>query len=251
MHTLQSLLKIYREKGAYSTVKDLLQYLYYYPYGFIKLRLHPNFPNIEEVADFSLNGLGGIISAWQIRSEFIAFLKLIQDSRPQAILEIGTAGGGTLFAFTRVVSSNACLISLDLPLGIYGGGYHWWKIPLFRSFALPDQRLHLIRADSHKQSSLGLVQEKIGSRQLDFLFIDGDHTYDGVKRDFEMYSPLVRKGSIIAFHDIVPHTEDKTCGVDQFWNEIKTLYEHSEIVDSWQQVGAGIGIIYQKQGITA
>jgi len=128
---------------------------------------------------------------------------------------------------------------------MYGGGYHWWKIPIFRSFALPNQELHLIRGDSHKQLSLRLVQEKIGSSQLDFLFIDGDHTYDGVKRDFEMYSPLVRKDGIIAFHDIVPHAEDKNCGVDRFWNEIKSLYEHTEIVDSWQQKWAGIGIIHQ------
>jgi predicted O-methyltransferase YrrM len=37
----------------------------------------------------------------------------------------------------------------------------------------------------------------------DFLFIDGDHTYQGVKQDFQMYSPLVKKGGIVAFHDIV------------------------------------------------
>ena len=245
MHTLQSLIKIYRDKGAYSTIKDLLQCLYYYPYGFLKFRLKPHFSNLEELVDFSLTGLGGLFAPMQIRNEYIAFLKLIQDCRPQTILEIGTAHGGTLFAFTRVVSSKACLISLDLPQGMYGGRFHWWKIPIYSSFALPNQKLHLIRADSHEQSSLGLVQENIGSRQLDFLFIDGDHTYEGVKQDFEMYSPLVRKSGIIAFHDIVPHTEDKTCGVDRFWNEIKTLHEYTEIVDSWQQKWAGIGIIYK------
>jgi predicted O-methyltransferase YrrM len=40
--------------------------------------------------------------------------------------------------------------------------------------------------------------------KVDFLFIDADHSYEGVKKDFEMYSPLVRKGGIIAFHDIIP-----------------------------------------------
>jgi len=45
----------------------------------------------------------------------------------------------------------------------------------------------------------------LNGEPLDFLFIDGDHTYEGVKRDFEMYSPLVRNGGIIAFHDIVKH----------------------------------------------
>jgi predicted O-methyltransferase YrrM len=45
----------------------------------------------------------------------------------------------------------------------------------------------------------------LNEQNLDFLFIDGDHTYKGVKEDFEMYSPLVRKGGVIAFHDITKH----------------------------------------------
>ncbi|MEO0196406.1 MAG: class I SAM-dependent methyltransferase [candidate division WOR-3 bacterium] len=43
----------------------------------------------------------------------------------------------------------------------------------------------------------------LGNSKLDFLFIEGNHSYEGVKMDFEMYFPLVRKGGIIAFHDIV------------------------------------------------
>ena len=34
--------------------------------------------------------------------------------------------------------------------------------------------------------------------EIDFLFIDADHTYEGAKHDFETYGPLVRKGGIIA-----------------------------------------------------
>jgi len=48
------------------------------------------------------------------------------------------------------------------------------------------------------------------------LFPDGDHSYEGVKRDFEMYSPLVRPGGIIAFHDTVFMD-----GVRRFWAELK------------------------------
>lgn len=36
---------------------------------------------------------------------------------------------------------------------------------------------------------------------LDFLFIDGDHNYDGVKKDWELYSPMLIQGSVVAFHD--------------------------------------------------
>ena len=42
---------------------------------------------------------------------------------------------------------------------------------------------------------------------VDFLFIDGDHSLEGVKLDDEQYGQLVRSGGIIAFHDVTtPHT---------------------------------------------
>lgn len=51
---------------------------------------------------------------------------------------------------------------------------------------------------------------------MDFLFIDGDHAYEGVKADFEMYSPLVRKGGLVALHDICVHPPEMDCHVDKF-----------------------------------
>lgn len=36
---------------------------------------------------------------------------------------------------------------------------------------------------------------------IDFIFIDGDHNYEGVKRDWDTYKPLLKKGSIVALHD--------------------------------------------------
>ena len=36
---------------------------------------------------------------------------------------------------------------------------------------------------------------------LDFLFIDGDHSYEGVKADWEVYKGFLRPGSIVVFHD--------------------------------------------------
>jgi predicted O-methyltransferase YrrM len=65
-----------------------------------------------------------------------------------------------------------------------------------------------VRADSHQMDTLEQVKQLFGGSEIDFLFIDGDHSYEGVKRDWEMYSTLVRKGGIIAFHDVASNYGD-------------------------------------------
>ncbi|MEM1914646.1 MAG: class I SAM-dependent methyltransferase [Thermosphaera sp.] len=184
------------------------------------------------------------ISPFQIKEEIVQLLNLLAELRPKALLEIGTANGGTLFLFCQIAELDATIISIDLPGGPFGGGYPEWRVPLYKSFAKERQRVHLIRADSHDPKTLGIVKRILGDRKLDFLFIDGDHTYEGVKRDFEMYSPLVRKGGIIAFHDIVPGPSENVGGVPMFWSEIKRSFTYNEIVKDWRQGGYGIGVIY-------
>ena len=159
-------------------------------------------------------------------------------------MEIGTANGGTLFLFARVSSPDAVIISIDLPHGRFGGGYPEWKIPLYKSFAARKQKIYLIREDSHELSTLDMANKILKGHKLDFLFIDGDHRYEGVKTDFEMYSRLVDMGGIIAFHDIVPGPSENVGGVPKFWNEIKHSFNHAELVKDWKQGGGGIGIIY-------
>ena len=78
---------------------------------------------------------------------------------------------------------------------------------------------------------------------IDFLFCDGDHTYEGVKKDYEMYSPLVRKGGLMAFHDICPHSSDQDCGVDQLWREILGKHKSWEHVENRNREMYGIGVL--------
>ena len=106
----------------------------------------------------------------------------------------------------------------------------------------PNSKFYYIQNDSHKKSTLDETYKIFKDIKVDFLFIDGDHTYDGVKKDYEMYSPLVRSGGLVAFHDIVEHPTKK-CLVDKLWNEIKYKYNYSEIIESKDQSSMGIGII--------
>ena len=161
----------------------------------------------------------------QIREEVTELLRILKNLKPKICLEIGTANGGTLFLWCRIAADDAMIISIDLPGGPFGGGYPRWKIPIYKSFAKRGQKIYLIRADSHDQATLSEVRKILRERRIEFLFIDGDHTYEGVKRDFEMYFPLVREGGIVAFHDIVLHPPETGCEVNRFWNEIKHNYK--------------------------
>jgi len=180
----------------------------------------------------------------QVKEEIIQLLRFLAKLRPTTVCEIGTAGGGTLFLFAKVSHPNAIIISIDLPGGPFGGGYPEWKASLYKHFAYSKQRIHLIRGDSHDLTTYQRVKKILAGKKLDFLFIDGDHTYEGVKKDFETYSSLVRQGGIISFHDIVPGSPENVGGVPKFWNEIKHRYKYREIVKDWKQNGYGIGIIY-------
>ena len=182
------------------------------------------------------------IRPFQIRRELAELVNMVAKLKPKNVLEIGTAQGGTLWLWCRVADPGAKIVSVDLRSGKFGGGYHWAKIPLYKAFAEKGQHLRLIRGDSHAPATFAQVKREFLGK-IDFLFIDGDHSYAGVKQDFEMYSGLVRKGGLIAFHDIVLHSNQSGCEVSRLWNEIKGNYEHGEVVGDRSQGWAGIGII--------
>jgi cephalosporin hydroxylase len=178
----------------------------------------------------------------QQREEIKELLVILESARPRTLVEIGTASGGTLFLLSRVAAPDATLVSIDLPGGRFGGGYGRWRSPLYRSFARPGQKVHLIRADSHDPKTLRELQAMTDPRGLDFLFIDGDHTYEGVRKDFELYSPFMSVGGWIGFHDIIPDPSDAMNEAHRFWDEIKFRYPHREIVSDRNRK-YGIGLI--------
>jgi predicted O-methyltransferase YrrM len=178
----------------------------------------------------------------QVDEEFKELLELVKEENPEVVMEIGTMDGGTLYGWTNV-STPDLAISLDLPEGKFGGGYPEEKGKLYREFS-EKTNFELVRANSHDPSTKENIKELLEDRKIDFLFIDGDHTYEGVKQDFEMYSDLVRDGGVIAFHDICDHPNNPDCNVDRFWKEISQKYESRELIKDSDQGWAGIGIIW-------
>jgi predicted O-methyltransferase YrrM len=186
------------------------------------------------------------IAPMQVSSEIEELLRRVQAERPRTVLEVGTASGGSLFLFTRVAADDATIVSIDLPGGKFGGGYPALRKRLYSAFARPSQRLHLVRADSHDPATRMEVEQTLGGRPIDFLFVDGDHSLEGVRADFDLYLPLVRDGGLVAIHDIVPGSRDLVGGVPDFWREVKEQYGGEEIVADSDQGGYGIGVLRKR-----
>ena len=200
------------------------------------IRIKINLRNEKTINDILKLAYKPIFHPQQIKEEIRDLLLILDKVKPKLILEIGTLRGGTLFLFSNIAHEEATLISVDLqqyPL----------QSRLIRSIFKKKQKIFLIQGDSHGIETLKKIKAILKDNKVDFLFIDADHSYEGVKKDFEMYSPLVRKGGIIAFHDIVPSGYP---AIHKFWNEIKEKYEHLEIVKDRNQNCYGIGIIFIK-----
>jgi len=193
-----------------------------------------------------------LLAPMQIREELEALAALVAGARPSTVLEIGTARGGTLAVWTRAASSDALIITIDLPGGPFGGGYGAARIPLYLSLRRGRQRIVLLRGDSHSAATITRVKGILDGRRVEFMFIDGDHSFEGVCRDYNNYKELLAEKSILAFHDIVPGPEHMVGGVPVFWRMLKSSLKEPcktlEIVKDWRQGGYGIGVILVREG---
>jgi predicted O-methyltransferase YrrM len=182
--------------------------------------------------------------AQQKRTELTQLLEFLSKYDLKNILELGVFKGGTIKAWTNISNKRAIITGVDLPEGKYGGGFNPEEQKQIEKLAIGEQKIGLFALDTHLKSTLKIIKEYA---PFDFLFIDADHTYEGVKVDFDLYSPLVRKGGFIALHDIVKHTKYPEVEVYKLWNEIKNKYNYKEFIDleypTDHGLWGGIGLI--------
>lgn len=166
----------------------------------------------------------------------------VAEAQPKVVVEIGSFLGGTFYCWCQAADPQAFLVSMDYAEGKFRPE-DLAPVSLLRSFGQPMQDLRFVRGDSHKLVTRMELMGHLAGREVDFLFIDGDHTYEGVKQDWEMYSPLVRDGGLVAFHDIVDHPPELDCHVAEVWREIKDGYMCEEFIDDDGRQFAGIGLL--------
>lgn len=219
--------------------------------------------NIEKIVDEAYK-----LYMPQVRYEITELAQFVNDYHINKIkkldygmttLEIGTKFGGTFYIWCSLFGSEDDInISIDMSDGgIHGGiseeemhGRDAWFRERF-------DNCKFIWGDSHDISTFNMCSLTLNGnqlksypasgnfRELDFLFIDGDHSYEGVKQDFEMYSPFVKQGGIVAFHDINDSQKhrDRNVFVGKFWNEIKDDRRFEAVEFNTNEDWAGIGCL--------
>lgn len=200
-----------------------------------------------EFYDFTLD----VFPSHQIRCEITQFLEFAAKENPAVVAEIGTAEGGTNFLLGQALQSTEAIFGIDLFVR---------NTALLRQFNARKIEQCFLDASSYAPETVTKVVDLLGKRKLDLLFIDGDHTYQGVKSDFYSYCKLVREGGLIAFHDVVPdhltrfgrRTGRWAGEVPVFWSEVKGSFENWEFVEDTEQDGLGIGVIrYSTDGFSS
>jgi predicted O-methyltransferase YrrM len=171
--------------------------------------------------------------------ELSRFLGYLQAERPVRIVEIGVYRGGTAFLFCLLVPSVELYIGIDLFVR---------SRVAFHYLCRDSARLHFIDSVSTDRYARAKLEGILGGQPVDFLFIDGDHSYDGVKSDFEQFRPFVRDGGIVAFHDVNPSPAGHSGGVPEFWARVRPLYDTTEFID-FPGKGAGVGVLRYKAAV--
>lgn len=169
--------------------------------------------------------------------EFAAMLEIIRGSK--SLLEVGSRFGGTLVRMACVLQPNSHVTSVDYPM-CDGTSHVFNPLGCLRKSVAKIEKMghtvELILCDSKDPDAIDRARLR---GPYDFGFIDADHSYNGVKSDWENYGPMCK---IVGFHDIINPPSD---GCRRLWAELKPHYPHEEFTFSHGKHELGIGIIYR------
>jgi len=146
------------------------------------------------------------------------------------LVEIGVWHGVNTRHIRSVMSTDAVLYAVD-PFFPGRWGIQWQK------------KIALLEAKKEQIGTVVWLEDlsefavetfsTITQNPIDFLFIDGDHSYEGVKKDWELWSPLVSVEGRIALHDSRSHSGRiiDNCGAARFTRDVILKSPAFEVVD--------------------
>lgn len=170
-------------------------------------------------------------------TSFIAFLK---EKGVTRYAEIGARHGDTFWTVATSLPAGSKVVAIDLPGGLWGTTQSESHLRA----AVDDLKkrgydAHLILGNSQEEAT----QEAVAALgPYDAILIDGDHTLEGVTRDWELYDSLA---PMIAFHDIVGTGQaervlNNPVEVPILWERLKAGNPHREFIDKDSKMGIGV-----------
>jgi hypothetical protein len=162
-------------------------------------------------------------SAWRGHLPFAAWLTRV--FKPAVIVELGSHWGHSYFTFCQAVSDanlpTSCY-AVDTWQGDEHAGNYGDEV-----FAYVDAHnkecyakfSHLLRM------TFDDALNKIPDGTVELLHIDGLHTYEAVKHDFETWKVKLAPGAVVLFHDT--YVREREFGVWQLWEELQALYPNN------------------------
>ena len=178
--------------------------------------------NLVAAAAFSPKSLE-IPNAWVGHLPFAWWL--IQEVAPKIFVELGTHSGNSYFTFCQSVAdsrgSTKCY-AVDTWQGDQHAGQY--KDDVFILVHKHNQDNYagfsqLLRMTFDNAATL------FGDESVELLHIDGMHTYEAVKHDFETWLPKLAPGAVVIFHDI--NVRENNFGVWKLWQELKAHYPNN------------------------
>ena len=173
-------------------------------------------PHWQEIAQLAVAH-----GAAQDPAELGPLLEMVAAEKPGIVLEIGSWNGGTLWAWTQL-PGPPWVISVDPEPGpvVDFHGATW------------------IKGASQHPWTYRAVVDKLDHRPVDFLFIDGGHTWAEAMTDYWMYRTLVRPGGLIGLHDI-----SQDIGPAAVWASAGR-----ELVETWTAREKAMGMAVFRRG---
>jgi len=120
---------------------------------------------------------------------------------------------------------------------------HWGGVGFWKKI---DVKKHFGKMGLNKHIKFYLMISKkfaqtTKNQKWDYIYIDGDHSYEGVKKDFNLFYPRLKNGGYLLLHDIyTKNLGDLDYGVNTFWEEIKASGKYQTMEFSGK---IGLGMI--------
>lgn len=176
------------------------------------------------------------VSPWAGHRNFC--YDLTRFVRPSCIVELGTHFGCSFFTFLQALkdqSSSCSCYAVDTWRGDEHAGFYddsvFNLVKTTVDSRFSELEVHLLR------ETFDSAVKNFPTDSIDILHIDGFHSYDAVKHDFETWKEKLAKDAIVLFHDVAPSTG---YGSSDYWKEVKLQYPHLEFLHhSW-----GLGILF-------